>query len=249
MNDSSIFSQHHRIDTTMINISQRLGLFGLLGLLQDAAVEHANSLNLTHERLLEEGLFWVLTQQRLRMRHYPRWNETISIHTWAKPINGIYATREYAIFLGQEKIGECATTWMILDSETHRPKRVSDAAHLFPTRKDGLDLQTEKVQLPDLDFLRTFEVSISDLDMNQHVNNTKYAQWLLDTIPIDYHREYVVKEYSMNFTGQTFLGDQIDCFGSRDSTEAPLSDTVHYAGIRQSDEKSVFRAKMVSQKL
>lgn len=250
MENTAIFTQYHRINTTMVNINQRLGLFGLLGLLQDAAVEHANSLGLSHQNLLEKGFFWVLIQQRLRMTRYPRWNETICIKTWAKSINGIYAVREYEIFLGDEKIGECATTWMILDSQTHKPKRLSQAAHSFITHaSDSMTLQTEKIQLPELTYINTLTVKISDLDINQHVSNTKYAQWMLDTIPVDYHRQYIVKEYSINFAGETFLGDTIDCLSSQSHPDFSPNERVYFSGIRQSDGKAVFRAKLVSQQI
>lgn len=250
MNNPAIFIQQHRIDTTLVNISQRLGLFGLLGLLQDAAAEHANSLGLNYDNLMAKGFFWVLIQQRLRMTYYPHWNEAITIQTWAKPINGIYAIREYEIFLGDEKIGECSTTWMILDSQTHKPKRLSNAEHTFTTRDDyALDFRAEKIRLPELKPIKTVTVKISDLDINQHVSNTKYAQWMLDCIPIDYHRNYVVKEYLINFSGETFLGDNIDCLSSQENPDFSPSECVYFSGVRQSDNKSVFSAKLISQRI
>lgn len=250
MNNAVIFTQQHRVDTTTVNINQRLGLFGLLGLLQDAAVEHASQLGLTYQNMMDRGFFWVLIQQRLRMRRYPRWNDEVRITTWAKSINGIYAVREYEIYLGDEKIGECSTTWMILDSQTHKPKRLEKSEYTFVMREDGgLDFGTEKIRLPELTYIRTVTVKISDLDINQHVSNTKYAQWMLDTIPVDYHRDYVVKEYSVNFSGETFLDDDIDCLSSLEQPEFTANECVYFSGVRQSDGKSVFSAKLVSQRI
>ena len=48
--------------------------------------------------------------------------------------------------------------------------------------------------------LARFHVRNSDIDSNNHVNNTRYAQWILDSLPIDLLKKGVeLKGYEVNF--------------------------------------------------
>ncbi len=252
MNKTITFTQEYRVDTTMIDFSQHLALDKLLGLLQDIATEHAELLGLGYESLLEKGFFWVLIQQRLRLWQKPRWQQVITIKTWVSKMTGIYAIREYEIFLGDQKIGECSLTCMILDSKTHKPKRISEDTYQSLTRKDNnLSFKAEKIRLPkNQEKIKSINVSISDLDMNQHVNNVRYSSWFLDSLSIDYHRNYSIVDYQINFSGETFLNDKIDCFchiegeqmSLENRTEYPFK-TLYFSGVRQNDGKTVFIVK------
>jgi hypothetical protein len=45
--------------------------------------------------------------------------------------------------------------------------------------------------------------------MNGHVNNTRYAQWRLDSIPPEHLATWEVAEYEMNFLTETNVGDTV----------------------------------------
>ncbi len=82
--------------------------------------------------------------------------------------------------------------------------------------------------------LAQFPVRNSDLDINQHVNNTKYAQWILDAIPYDYHRSLRLKTYSVNFLSETHLQDEVRVDREQLSPTALEADmgTTAYRGVR-----------------
>ena len=51
--------------------------------------------------------------------------------------------------------------------------------------------------------------------MNSHVNNVKYTQWALDMMTERNHRDFIIKEYDINFLSETFLGDELQGFKSK----------------------------------
>ena len=54
----------------------------------------------------------------------------------------------------------------------------------------------EKIAVSDgLAEVARFSVRNSDLDVNGHVNNTRYAQWILDSTPPEAHRAWRVERY------------------------------------------------------
>lgn len=248
MDNETVFKQEYKINSLNLNANKKLGLYGLLGILQDIAREHATTLGFGYQASQERGFFWVLVRKKLKMKSWPSWNDVLTVETWTKPIFGNYAFREYELFVGGQKIGACSTTWMILDTETRKPKKIDHPDDLFHFRKNyELDFMAEKVRLPKtIAKARTIEVQNSDLDLNTHVNNIKYAQWVLDLIPYDFQNQHRLSEYEINFMSETFLGDQIACSSNIANLEQGPKQNVYFTGNRVADNKTVFVARILA---
>lgn len=237
----STWTQQYEVNTLLVTPQKRLGLYGLLNLLQDTAWIHATHLGHGYEKMIQDGQAWVLTRQKLKMDKWPQWTEIVELKTWVRPVTGIIAVRDFEIYLQGEKIGECSTQWLILDLVTRRPaeKALNMAEDEF--RQDApAVVEASKISLQkDLKEFAQFHVRNSDLDLNGHVNNTKYAQWILDSLPEANLRTYTLQEYEVNFIAETKSGDVILIFGG-----ALAEDRFQFQGVRTSDQKIVFAATM-----
>ncbi|MCR9203356.1 MAG: thioesterase [Halobacteriovoraceae bacterium] len=240
-----IFEKDFEVNTVNININKRLGLFGLLGFLQDIGLVHAENLGVGIEEMIKNNAFWVFTQHKLVMKKWPKWIDVVHVKTWPRKIEGIKAYRDFQIFVEDEQVGESVATFMVLDGTTRRPVKPNLDQSLFKDfSQESLDIIPEKIQTPEnMEKDLSIVVRNSDLDMNNHVNNTKYSQWILDSIPIEYHRKYVVKEFDINFVAEARLGDEIDIFKNKEESSSEI--TSYYQGIRKSDQKVVFTSKVI----
>ena len=179
---------------------------------------------------------WVLTRQKLVMNEWPKWNDRIRVETWVRPAEGAFAVRDFSIFdEAGVLIGEATTSWLRLSAETHKPIREPLTDFDAGTGRCSFDAEKIPVRAETLTTLARFEVRNSDIDGNQHVNNTRYSQWVLDAIPISAHGQYVLDEYSVNFLSETKLGDAI---------EVQSSDDGYYHGLRTRDQKVVFTVQI-----
>ncbi|MEC7276540.1 MAG: acyl-ACP thioesterase domain-containing protein [Bdellovibrionota bacterium] len=242
-----VFEKTYDVNSINININKRLGLFGMLGILQDTGAIHAEHLGFGLEDMIKKNSFWVITQQKLKMQYWPKWQDQVLIKTWPRRIQGLKAYRDYQIFLKDRLIGECVGTFMVLDGTTRRPVQPQlDGVHFAEGRE--LDLFPEKIDVPKgIELQSKIKVRNSDLDMNNHVNNTKYSQWILDTIAIDYHRKYVVNEFNVNFISEARLGEEIEIYSQMDEHEGHI--TSYYQGVRVSDQKKVFSARIQANRI
>ena len=234
MEDKTIFTESYKVRSTQVNLNNQLGLYGVLGILQDIAAEHASYLGFGYKQLLEKGFFWALVQQKLKMDYWPQWIEHITVKTWSLPVQGVYAIREFEIYSGDRKIGECASTWITMDIATRKPIELSERQEMFyPRTTGGLSFRTARIALPEeMQLVNQFKVRVSDLDVNSHVNNVKYTQWALDMMTERNHKEFVIKEYDINFLSETFLNDELQGFKSKGrylNEEQTLVETYHYA--------------------
>ncbi|MES2964296.1 MAG: acyl-ACP thioesterase domain-containing protein [Bdellovibrionota bacterium] len=245
-------SKHYEINSFLVNTQKRLGLYSLLNILQDASWTHAMTLGHGHDASLARKTFWVLTRQHLVMKRWPAWGENLEIETWIRPMTGAIATRDFTLSIGGERIGEATTGWILLDADSRRPIKDGAASIEFEARVEGvLTLETPKIlPIENATAMAKFQVRNSDIDMNDHVNNTKYAQWILDAMPIEWHRRYRLEDYQINFLTEAKLGDAVEVqFAALEGDETSDRTKLLFQGLRESDRKPIFTALLESSRL
>jgi hypothetical protein len=52
-------------------------------------------------------------------------------------------------------------------------------------------------------------VRYSDIDVNGHVNNSRYVGWIMDSYPVEFHRNHSVCSLEVNYLGETVGDDAI----------------------------------------
>ena len=240
----AIWTQSYAVNTIVVNTQKRLGLVGLLGILQDVAWAHADHLGHGYEATIDEGAIWILSRQKLVVADWPVWRDQLTVRTWVRPVRGPLVHRDYELLVGERKVGECAASWLTLDVRTRRPVRPAVAGAQLQCRQDGaLAFTPEKIALrEDLAEATQFRVRNSDLDMNGHVNNTRYAQWILDSASPEADRTRRVVGYEVNFLSEIQVGDAVAIDSAPPEALSSGETALHFQGRRLSDGAQAFAA-------
>lgn len=248
----TIWERDYEISSFLVNSWKCLGLYALLNLLQDIAWAHATHLGHGFDAVNERRRGWILTRQKLRMVSWPEWGESIRLRTWIRRPSGPFAIRDFEVISlteGARKIGEATTSWVLFNTETRKPVRTGLHDFAGGCRTDGiLSFDAPKIDssCDPLETLARFEARRSDLDINQHVNNTRYARWILDSIPLEGDPRYQLGEYEVNFLAEAGEGDWIVIRGGTGASARSDSgsDWVRVQGWREWDSKRVFTARL-----
>ncbi|AZZ37469.1 acyl-[acyl-carrier-protein] thioesterase [Bdellovibrio sp. qaytius] len=238
----STWTEDYKIASYFVNLRGRAGLYSLLNFIQDVGWMHARQMKVS----LEPHQGWVFTRQSLTMNTWPKWNETITIKTWLRPpTSGVFIFRDYEIFSGENKIGECTSTFTVMDMNT-RKMVVPDLKKLAAVFREDYNRSESPEKIlwqTDVTEIAQFEVRNSDLDMNNHVNNTRYAQWILDAIPLEILKgDAQLTKYEINFLAETKSGDKV----TLQKTNSADSAITQFQGVRAADGKPVFTARLHS---
>ena len=102
--NESYFEKEYEVNSVNINMNKRLGLFGMLGILQDVGTIHAEHMGVGLEAMVKNNAFWVFTQQKLIMKKWPKWQDKILVKTWPRRIHGMKAYRDWTIHLGDKQL-------------------------------------------------------------------------------------------------------------------------------------------------
>lgn len=245
MSKQKIWSESYNVASYSVNLKGRAGLYTVLNYIQDVGWQHARHLQIQ----LPENRGWVFTRQKLIMNYWPKWSENIQIKTWLRPATtDFFLIRDYELYCGENKIGICSSTFSVIDTVARKlaPLNWQDYAHVW-NENGPLPFVPEKIApAMEAENLVDFHVRNSDIDLNNHVNNTKYAQWILDAVPIDILKSNIIlKEYEVNFLAESKIGDVIKLQKFENNSEDILADQiVHFQGLRATDNKFVFTAKL-----
>jgi acyl-ACP thioesterase len=237
------WTKNYDVNTIVMNSNKRLGLTGLLNVLQDIAWLHAEHLGWGFEDLIKRNTIWVLVRQRLMMTDWPVWGDVVTIKTWPRGVMGVLALRDFEISVGDRKLGECTTSWLTLNWETRRPQKFDPHSFELENRPAGLSFEAEKISLRhDLQPVARFQVRYSDLDVNGHVNNTRYAQWILDSATIEETSSLQLVDYEVNFLNETRVGDEVVIERGEIQTHDAGPASCQFQGRRAADDKMLFVA-------
>ena len=178
----------------------------ILVAMQEAAGDHSQLLGCGRDELLKDDTVWILTRSEVRMRRYPRMLDTVTVETFPMPNRRWFFPRYY-VFRDQqgEELGCGATLWALLDVNTRRMLPPGKVADCIPDNTDltppmGLPGTVEDVAGEEIILPRT--PTYFDLDMNQHVNNTRYADWACDALGVEVMREHLLSSFRVNYDAE-----------------------------------------------
>ena len=158
--------------------------------MQEASSAHCASLHASYQELHALGLAWVLTRASLEMERYPTLGQTVTVSTWPTETRHAFFPRHYTFALDGEEIGRATALYVLLDIETRKiatPARLTVPIPVCP-RPAPLPMPGNLTALEAPVRSASYTPVYTDLDMNGHVNNTRYVDWFMNQFPLEKHK-------------------------------------------------------------
>jgi len=212
----------------------------LFAYLTNAAWKHASLTAHGYDGLSALNQMWVLVKFQLSIKRLPRWGEQITIETWGKGTERLYALRDYSISLVDgEKLASATSGWLILDKDRRRPVKVDRM--IFPWETGRIEMETDLQKVPKLANGRArgrFRAFFSDIDVNHHVTAMKYLQWMMDSHAQAVLRETQPRSIELSFLAEAVIDDEVTVYSE-------VQDGFELCSVmRDSDETELCRARI-----
>jgi medium-chain acyl-[acyl-carrier-protein] hydrolase len=207
------YTEKFKIRGYEVDLTGRATSLTISNYLQEIAGNHAGNLGVSVDKLFSKKLTWVLSRLHFKMISYPFWREEISITTWPSDAYGKYATRDFELFNSKDKlIGQATTSWMLIDLTKMKPISMPEFITSIdrPQRNRAISDKFDRIpKLETIEFQKKYNVRLSDLDINQHVNNVNYIEWAIETIPIEVSKKYQLSQFEISFRAESKYGDAV----------------------------------------
>jgi len=185
----------------------------LFAFLQEAAGGDAARGGYTMERLAEDGLVWMIQWMRVEIERHARRGETLAVTTWARRLDRALAWREFQVVdASSGRVAVGTSRWAVVDVEARRLVRLPEFVRRSPVpdRAPALDLGPSTLEPAEpADLERRFEVRRADLDTVRHVNNTRYVEWALETVPDEVQEGCRPSVFEITFRREGTYGDAV----------------------------------------
>jgi acyl-ACP thioesterase len=223
---SIVWTQQVRVPSYHVTPRGTASVLALADYFQEAAGRHADALGVSMQDLLAEDRAWVLAHFRLEIDRLPRWNETITVETWPSGLERLFAMRE-VVFRDEEGavLAQGTSAWLVIDTGRRRPVRPPAALYdiEMPDRPPPLGTDLDDLPAPDrADSERAFTVRYHDLDLNRHVNNVRYLEWALETLPPAVLDDRRCTALALQFEAEATRGDPVRATAQVEADETPL---------------------------
>jgi acyl-ACP thioesterase len=208
-----VWKDQYTIHSYQVDMNNNATLVVLCQLMQESAWNHAEHLELGFSHLNRKNFIWVLRRQLVKMYSFPKWGDSIEVYTWPTAKDNLFCYRDFRISdSAGSVIGEATTSWFVIELTSRKPQRTDSYFHVdltqdvepvFPGKLDKLQPPTSTANT------RLIQVTYGDLDRNEHVNNVRYIDWILNGLPFDYLRTHELKEMEVNYLSEASYDDEI----------------------------------------
>lgn len=184
----------------------------LLWMIQQVSGNHSNQLGLTWEFLNQRNLFWAIVRHRVQITRMPMENEKITLETWPSPPTRVgYPRSVVAVDEKGQEVFRSMTLWVLMDTRKRTMVLPGSSALEVPGVLRGTELKVPGSLHPaTLPFHTARTVCYGDLDVNRHMNNTRYMAWAEDLLPSAFHGEHPLQELVVNYANEAREGQDLN---------------------------------------
>lgn len=239
------------------DMNDNIAIHSLMSLIQEAASSDAQVLGFGASDFDKSGYCWLLLRASIRLAAKPRWRDDIIIDTWTNGSEKLIALRDFNISDKSGYLyGKATTSWLVADKETKSPKRITvlgkPEMEIYNHSALGFNAPkiNESIAKLSSDPVMTRTAGYSEIDRNEHVNNTKYIAWCIDALGAAKDGFTDICGIDINYNSEVLLGDTIDLYHCVFPIESGFDENATMAdliiGRHQSKEKTAFSAIIYS---
>ena len=166
-------------------------------------------LGMSDRYILENyNLVWIITDYNMKIDRLPVFDEKITIETYAMSHNRLFCYRAFNI---KDEAGntiiEMVATFVLMDRDTRKVHPVmSEITDAFDSEFSKTMLRGPRFKELEGGVEQEYRVRFYDLDMNGHVNNSKYLDWVFEVMGADFLTQHVPKKVHLKYVKEVLAG-------------------------------------------
>lgn len=137
----------------------------------------------------------------------------ITIETWPSTLSRLTCRRDFVIWENGETLGLSLTDWAVLNLQTRRAERIPEfIAAKYPSAAPEAmpELNLKPAPLSPAEAVSLVPVRAADIDLNNHVTNTRYVELMLGAVPDAIRRERRPAFCDIVYRAEALAGDRIE---------------------------------------
>ena len=215
-----------RVESYDVQPNGNIKISSLLKMLQKAAGDDVNTTPLNYFNLADNGIAFVLTKMTLKIFKDIKLYDEVTVISHPRMTRGASFPRDFIIKVGSDTVAIVRSMWVLLDLNKRtilRPSAIEHIGSLATADDDLFDIDDIRRVIDANTLLRTnvLRVEYSHLDMNNHLNNTFYSDFIFNCIPECEHESDEGLYLQINYKAEARLDDHLEIrYGKSDDGKA-----------------------------
>ena len=244
----NLYCEEHTVKFLEVDGSGTMTVKSLFNSLQEAAYNSSRSLGSSID--IMKGVTWVYSRLYAEIARYPDFSETVRVCTWRSRFEGSAAFREFVMEdLSGNVMLKSTVELALISLDTRKPSLIPETmmGQFAPELGSSAAERVERIpELQNPQDKMEFRIRTSDLDINGHVNNAAYIEFIAECVPafpVSCARPRVL---AANFLAEIFHGEIILSQSEEVEPAGVKGDRefIHRL-IRPADGRSVTRGRTV----
>lgn len=217
---SGVYERSLLLGSEHVDCFRRLRASTLFGLLQTASIRHTEELGVRRDKTLDRGLLWVVARQYVVVERMPVYDERITVRSWPGETLRVLFPRYYELVSERgETLVRASAVWSLMDAQTREMAFPDEHGVEIPGMETGRELPY-LIRLPSIETTHAFDFTVpySCVDLNGHMNNTRYFDVAEDHLPAA-RSGALLREVRAEYSAEARLGETLRvAWGERDGT-------------------------------
>ena len=215
----NIYTKKFDITFSDIDINNELSNKGILRIMQEIAGLHSSTLGYGLNDAPKTGYAWLLLNWKLRVFSRPKWEETLTVNTWSKSMNPLFAYRDIEILDSNKTLVAVGSSkWILFDIKKQSLCKIpEEVKEKFPNVSKSVFKEkfAEKLKEPEnSNLIYEYTIQRRDIDTNHHVNNLNYLDFANEALPEEIFSNINFSNVEIMYKHEAKLGDKISVFYS-----------------------------------
>ena len=152
--------------------------------MQEAAFAASDAVGYGAHTTQSLGLQWFAYETEVNYLRPVSYGETITIKTWIHDFRRVRSLRRYEIYVGDEKVVEASTDWVLINTKTNYPTTIQQEIITAYARGEPTEQASTRPpfmrmpETPENAFTVNHHVAWHDIDPARHVNNAVYVYYV-----------------------------------------------------------------------
>lgn len=234
------YSKEYELHYYDVDSNLRGSMSTIINILSDIGTKQSEALGSGMESLMQNNMTWVFYNYHVKIFRHPMYGEKLSVTTEPAGFKKFYALRNYEIKDSSGNIVVSANAiFLLINLEKRKMMRIPNEQYeIYGVSED----MKEEFKIPRLEKLenckyeRSFRVRYSDIDSNKHVNNTKYLDWAIETLPEEIVNNYALAEVMVTFEKECKYGEEVKVLTDVREEEGDELVTIHRVETKDGKE-------------
>ncbi|MBQ4353914.1 MAG: hypothetical protein IJC71_03375 [Clostridia bacterium] len=236
------WSGEYKVNANDVDCNNIVSASNLLKYMQDAANCAMEADGPSYDELFSRGYSFILSRIRLSSYAPIHSHEKLEVSSWACESRGLQFNRCYQILRDGTIVAEAVSVWALVGVQDRKLHRVNELDLHYRT-DDMLELDMPaRFKIPEDVNLRLVgerTVEYADIDMNGHMNNTRYPDILCSHLDEGMQGQRVIS-MGISFISEAPLGETLKIYTGQ-------SDGVYYIRTLRSDGSVNVEAEIITE--